>query len=917
MDSPRLNRTINRYWSFLYIPETPKSSNLTIPQWEEETWLPVSLPHNWSTYETTGALHPFIMQPAERDSAYWWYGWGWYRKEIIIDVEHADKCWFLEFDGVQKYSKVYVNGHLAGEHKGGFTSFSVEITPYVNFSEPNIVMVAVNNRRNDKFGGIPPMTAGNWNVYGGIYRDVRLVIKDKLHIPFQGSAEYEGGTFITTPEVTAEQAAVRIKTYVRNDHDIQLECLLTNRIVDADGYTIAELKDRFVIPTGAVHEFDQMSGPITGIHLWSPEQPYLYKVISIVSNEGKVVDCIESPLGFRYFHWDYEEKCLYLNGSRIHLHGTNRHQDYPWLGDAIPKWMHEADLRDIRFNLGHNFIRTCHYTQDPYVYELCDRFGILVCEEVPNIKNIRFGDRIQKDHVIEMIRRDRNHPSIIMWSMGNETNCAADPEWARTEDMDRIIHARKVIGRAEDVPHNSSQIDMENLLRCTIRGWYNEDVKPLEPSSGQHTGHERWQHDQASVEGSSQRGRIDMNGVMWLYADHGADREYVNAPLKHVNPKGWTDAYRVPKLMYFLWQANYAADPMVYIHPYDWTSRYIGTDRDILINSNCDRVELWMNEQLIGTRNPDRSNDYTVQFEKIRIREGMIRAVGYRGECKVEHNLVMPGAAASICLDVSHPEIPADGAAIALVHVDIVDQHGVHVFGATNDLHFTISGPGKLVGPNVYTSDINKAEELEGTMYIDAPISMPVRAGYEVGEIRICVSSPELTPAESIIRVLPVQDIHDGLIEPQSTARGSVELWREAAQSIAVSCENFVADSVEDVQFVAGLEKNAYAQLIQQYIIQKNPYSEPNSAAFEALIELMAQQLSTGNGLMVADDYNFNVNRYRNCMEICRILDNTSLPEDIVNNMKLDYVRQTIVEGMEIDPAEETERIVQKELHSH
>ena len=208
----RLEKTINRDWTFQYAPAQQPDLGPAAIHYDDSRWPAVAVPHTWSTYETTGEVHPFIKTATERDDTYWWYGWGWYRKHITIGAQYSNNLISLEFDGVQKYSRVFVNGKPAGEHKGGYNSFSIDITPFVQFGQDNVISVLVSNRRDDPYGTIPPMTAGNFDVYGGIYRDVRLVIKDRLHFPYQGSAGYEGGTFITTPKVSAGTADVRVRT---------------------------------------------------------------------------------------------------------------------------------------------------------------------------------------------------------------------------------------------------------------------------------------------------------------------------------------------------------------------------------------------------------------------------------------------------------------------------------------------------------------------------------------------------------------------------------------------------------------------------------------------------------------------------------------------------------------------------------
>lgn len=878
MQKGRIEVTINREWKFRYFPESPIGEIQQQMEYNDADWQPIALPHTWSTYETTKEQHPFILHPSEKDDSFWWYGWGWYRKVFLVNSRHHGNRLFLECDGVMKYCQIWLNGEYIGEHAGGYSSFSFDITDAVRYDEQNILAIAVSNRRDDLFGGIPPMTAGNFNVYGGIYRDVRLVIKDPLHIPFQGSADHEGGTFVTTPIVTDDRAVVRVRTYVKNDYEHTINCQLSTIIVDPDGQFVGQFDLQSAIPPGHLHEFDQLSDEILKPQLWSPETPALYHVYSIVSTaEGCVVDRYESPLGFRYFHWDYSEKILWLNGQRYPIHGTNRHQEYPWLGDAIPKWMHEMDIHDIKFNLGHNFMRTAHYTQDKLVYDLCDQWGLLVCEEVPNIKNIHFGESIQRRQVVEMIRRDRNHPSIIMWSMGNETNHSADGAWALAEDETRIIHYRHVIGDYTVKKHTDEQMDMENLLRCTIRGWYNSDVKALEPTHGQHTGHEKWQHDMALVEGGSIRGRINMNGVMWIYADHGADREYVNCPLKHVNPKGWVDAYRKPKYMYYLWQAHWSDKPIVFLHPYEWTSRYMGEQRDITVNSNCDYVDLKVNGNSKGRLFPHQDNDYTVVFKGIEIVQGTIVAEGYRQNAKVQHEVKMAREPYRIIATSRHKEIVADRAGMTLIDIHIVDEQGTHVYGATNDLYFEVSGPATMIGPNVLRSDIHQCESLEGTMYIDTPISMPIRSTNEPGNVVVIVSSPGLAYARVELVSIPAVNANNiGIEEPllqDNREAYAVEGYTTHMQRSrldghqARSDENLMHPAMEDIRFPRNTPIERYPELLEHWMRRNHVGIPVEPIGYAVLKAVVLEHLLHSHGVMIVDDYNFLIERYHSYIQ--------------------------------------------------
>jgi hypothetical protein len=854
--SGRIQKTIDRDWTFQYFPAQQPDPAPGAIQYDDSRWPVVAVPHTWSTFETTGEVHPFIKTATERDDSYWWYGWGWYRKHIVIGQEYASRLVSLEFDGVQKYSKIYVNGKLAGEHKGGYTSFSIDITPFVKFGQENLIAVLVSNRRDDPYGAIPPMTAGNFNVYGGIYRDVRLVLKKRLHFPYQGSADYQGGTFITTPKVTEKDAEVRIKTWVRNDESAPLDCALVTTIQDSEGHVVQHLESRARIAPGETHEFEQTT-PVARPHLWSPNDPYLYKVRSDIGT-----DHIEDPLGFRWFSWDKEARHLIVNGKHIVLNGTNRHQEYPWLGDAIPRWMHERDLQDIRFNLGHNFQRTAHYPNDPYVYDLADRLGIITVEEVPNIKDIAFGRDVQLQNVREMIRRDRNHPCIFFWSMGNETNQPADSKWGHDEDVSRLIHLRRGTNGGDYVQTNNDDLGFENLLRCTVRGWHDGDREFPDdghPKNGQVTGTEEWQHDVNRDEMAKRQGD---NIVVFLYADHGADRKYLYSPLLYLNPKGWVDAYRNPKYMYYLWQANYSPKPMIFIEPHTWREQYIGQKKDITVDSNCDWVTLKVNGRTVATMKPGPDTAHSLTFKRIPIERGTLSADGTRDGKPVHYEVKMAGAPARLVLTSNAPAIPSGRNGIATLSANIVDAKGAHVIGANPDLHWTIEGPGTLAGPADYKSDALKNGSYEGVWYIDTPIGNVVRSGGTPGTIKVTVEAKGLAPGSvSIQSVAPRDGVIPGISEPALRDDGRLRITRDRSVKSAVFAAKThkLNEITQDYDLPAAKD---YRASLTAFIQQRNLDLDTSTAEFRHMVQELAAILEKTHGHLVADDYNFLVRQY-------------------------------------------------------
>ena len=904
----RISKGINTQWTFNYFPQEALNKEIAASDYNDSAWPAIAIPHTWSTYETTGDIHPFIYAASELVDPYWWNGWGWYRKSFEIGDALNEKKITIELDGVQKYCQLYLNGKYIGDHKGGFTSFYFDLTEHIQYGQKNTLAIAVSNRRVEQYK-IPPITAGNWNVYGGIYRDVRLVIKNKVHIPYQGSYKHEGGTFITTQISDATAGKAVIKTYVKNDAEKALEVTVKNIISAPDG-TQSILESTTLLETNAIQAVTQETESMANPALWSPEKPNLYVVTTEIYHDGELMDRINSPMGFRWFSWNYDEKRLYLNGEQKHIHGTNRHQEFPWLGDAIPFWLTKMDFEDIKYGLGHNFLRHSHYPADPRVYDLTDSMGLMAAVEVPNIKSLDFDEDVQKQNVLEMIRRDRNHPSILFWSMGNETNDAADSRWAHEEDTTRIIHARHVSNNSagDFVEHTDHDMDMENLLRCTVRGWYNEDVRDLEPVENQHTGHEEWQHLNARIEGGSQRGRIDMgNGVMWMYADHGADREYVNAPLKYLNPKGWVDLYRVPKYLYYLWQANYLDKPMIFAHPHFWREQYVGKEKEIIVDSNCEEVELFVNGKSYGKKYPQDSTFNTVTFEGVLIEKGELKLVGRSEGQDVEHVVQMAGAQAEIKVSSTHSSMLAKQNEVAIITADIVDSKGNHVIGANPDLQWDIEGPAVWVGPSTYTTDRDKDEEREGPMYIDVPVKNVLRATGKPGKVVVSVSSNGLVKGSLTINVnAAAEEVVSGITEPSLSEAGRSPVKRDTDYVVGtVGGKPYLSSISSDIELEKGLSESQYRQLLITYLKEELPQlfgyrSLPEEHS--VFLTQLTLHLKNNGGLLVADDMNTRIRQFNNCKWILETITlSRSLKEDEKEALRKEYIKRILVNGEEVD----------------
>ena len=897
-DPVRIEKNINTEWVFNYFPdEKADRKGFEATDFDDSKWSTIAIPHTWMTYETTGELHPYIKNVATKDSPYWWNGWGWYRKRIVIGNELKDKKIFFEFDGVQKYSKIYLNGKLLGDHKGGFSSFYMDATDAVKFGEENILSVAVNNALNDKYK-IPPMNAGNWAVYGGIVRDVRLVIKNKVFVPFQGSYKHEGGTFVTTPEVSEKEGVVNVKTFVKNEQTSKLQVTLKTTITKADNTVIAVMESISSVNPGKIFTFEQQSEKIKKPTLWSPENPYIYNVYSQVFVGNELVDTYYSPLGFRYFHWDYTTNRFWLNGKEVQIKGQNRHEEFPWVGSAFPKWVALRDMHDIRYNLEHNMMRTAHYTHDKSIYNFSDRNGLVINQELPNIKNQEFSDEVQEQNCREMIRRDRNHPSIFFWSMGNETTDAADSKWAYEEDKTRIITSRHIYNNSvgDFAPHSEKNMSIEGFLRCTVRGWYDTDDRDLEPTDVQHAGTEV-----NDVNRALERNVQKHYGSVWLYADHGADREYLNAPLKHVNPKGWVDSWRTPKYKYYLWQANFASKPMVFIHYHNWRAKYMGQKRNIMVHSNCDEVELFVNKKSLGKKALNAANQYTVVFEQVEVVNGKIEAIGTRKDgSKANYSINMAGEPAKVILTATRTKAPAGLHEIVEIKANIVDKNNVPVIGANNMLKWTVTGPATLIGPENYISDRDQVEAYEGTMYIDAPVFNLIRSTGETGKVKVSVTSSNLQTGEIEVVFEKAADINTikGILEPKVSPQGRLPVAKNTEQITRIIAPEEMKQYKRELNFPL-TETDKLRANIEKFVLVQNPDINPQSVEIQLVVDkfyqLMYVTRNATDHRLVADDYNFVVEQYNICREITKQIATMELPQAYQDDM-IKYYAELIIE---------------------
>jgi beta-galactosidase len=396
----------NREWKF----QLGDIAGAGAATFDDAKWEAANLPHSFSM--------PYFA--ADR----YYVGYGWYRKHFDVPATWTGRRISLEFDGVFQVAELFVNGRRVGEHKGGYTGFPFDITDTVKAGD-NVVAIRVNNNWNTRLAP----RAGEHVFSGGIYRDLRLVVTDPVHVTWYG-------TFVTTPRVSKESALVNVKTEVVNDSGAAKSITVKTSVLNAKGKIVAEMEFEQSLAAGATNIFDQTSAAIANPELWSPENPNLYAVKTLVLVDGKPVDDYTSPLGFRWYKFTADQG-FFLNGEHYYFKGANVHQDHAGWGDAVADSGFYRDVKLVK-DAGFDFIRGSHYPHSPAFAAACDQIGILFWSEncfwgttgftspwassaypTNPADEPEFQESV-KASLRDMIRIHRNHPSILVWSMDNE-----------------------------------------------------------------------------------------------------------------------------------------------------------------------------------------------------------------------------------------------------------------------------------------------------------------------------------------------------------------------------------------------------------------------------------------------------------------------------------------------------------------
>jgi beta-galactosidase len=731
----------------------------TQPEFDDRTWEPVNLPH-------TARVEALVTGGRARQ----WQGICWYRKTFELPAESQDKSVFLRFEGAMNVASVWINGQAAGTFQGGYLPYVMDISKLARAGVKNVVSVRLDNRDNP-ITGPKPLADLDFNLYGGLYRNASLIIKDKLHItdPILADKIAGGGVFVTFPAVATNQATLRVRTHVRNADGVARSVVMRTTLLNAREQTVAAMESASeVLPSGTdrevVQEF-QVANP----KLWSPKSPHLYQVRSELLDRGRIVDAANTRVGIRRI--EISPDGFRINGEKMFLRGVNRHQEYPYIGNAVPEAAQYRDARKIKES-GFDYVRLSHYPQSPAFLDACDELGLVVMNSImgwqyfnqdPAFAGLKYQECRQ------LIRRDRNHPSVILWEVSlNEStmpaafvqraNAIAHEEYPGDQCLtsgwvngyDVFIQARQH-GGCRAVTNRPCVVseygDWEYYAQnAGFQQHQWKDLQPAARSSRQLRGDGEIRLLQQAL--NFQEAHNDnlktsaFADGLWVMYDY--NRGY--AP--DLESSGVMDVFRLPKFSYWFFRSQRDSDepvagdnagPVLFIANY-WTP---DSPLEVRVFSNCDEVALYLNGKLIERRRPDASPVSThlrhppFTFQPDRFEPGTLQAVGYLAGREVARcERCTPGEIAGLALrfDLGGKPFAAGRKDVVFCLADVRDASGTVVPTARVPVFFGTSGQlgrAKLIGHNPILSEAGTAGIL---LESDSP--HPLSAVYAIGLLK-------------------------------------------------------------------------------------------------------------------------------------------------------------------------------------
>lgn len=735
---------MNTDWAF-YRGDVVEGSRTDL---DDSGWIPVALPH----------IMQLEMKHCGGNSIY--DGIGWYRRYFKLPAKYKDKRVVVSFEGVMTNCDIYLNGQKVTEHHGGYMGFVADLTDRIDWNGNNVLAVRVSAEPDPLTPPGKPQDKMDFYYYSGIYRDVRMVITDKVYItdPLEEDLVAGGGQFVTYPEVTKDKARAHLATHVRNLTDKDQTLSVFSQLVDSAGHVIAEAETPVTLHKQSDRTVEQdliVNQPA----LWHPYTPNLYTLRTQLLSKDKVLDETTRKIGIRTIRYTAEEG-FFINGEKLYMRGANRHQAFANVGDAASNSMQVRDVIDLKRG-GYNAVRAAHYPNDPAFLEACDRYGLLVVECIPGWQFYNPDSTfIKRLYEIgrQMIRRDRNHPSVVLWETAlNESRYPVSLakeifELSHAEyPGDQMYTAGDYFGHAEMEPYYDVFYKQVSKFPKDgdVMSNYPEDfivVKPLftrEWGDGvgekprvslKESEEEQMRQCRSRIEQLNGKGYFDwcmldanphMGGhFVWSYND------YARGSQDETMYSGVVDINRYPKFSYFMLQSmrdkavsqpGLYEGPMVFIASYNASGDFASSTTDITVFSNCDEVRLYRNEKLIGTqtreeRTPlfrsivEKGGSPVFVFNAGEYETGTLKAEALvDGKIVATHSVSTPGKADRLVVDIKTDGIVpvADGSDMIPVYFKVCDSNGTLVNTSDVRIHISVSGEGSLIGDGIERIGIN------------------------------------------------------------------------------------------------------------------------------------------------------------------------------------------------------------------
>jgi beta-galactosidase len=739
---------------------------------DDRSWADIDLPHDWAVelpFKNDPLLPHHGAKPLGRE--YPETSIGWYRRAFDLPASDAGKRLVVEFDGVFRHAIVMFNGHYIGENFSGYAPFSFDLTDFVNIGNKNVLVVRVD------------ATLGEgWFYEGaGIYRHVWLTKTAPLHIA-------QWGNYVRS-EVRGSSAVVSVSTEVNNQSDTRRTCRVTSRIIDQKNNVIATLESKLLpVPAWGSTIFESQA-TISRPSLWSVEEPNLYRSLTSVESSEGITDHEETTFGIRTIHFD-AGKGFFLNGKPVKMKGTCNHQDHAGVGAALPDRLQFYRIELLK-EMGSNAYRTSHNPPTPELLDACDRLGMLVMDET----RMMSSDPEGLSQLERLVRRDRNHPSVVIWSLGNEEREQGTERGARIATTMKRLAGKLDPTRPVTIAMNgswgkgvSNVVDVQGFNYAGAGGNGGKDTGkniddfhqkfPKLPTVGSET---------ASVQCTrgiyvkdKEKGYVsayDVNFPGYTMSSEGWWKVFYERPFVaggfawtgfdyrgEPSPYGWPcvsshfgimDLCGFPKDIYYYYQSWWSNKPVLHLFPHwNWAGKE-GQEIDVWCFTNLESIELFLNGASLGSQKVEHNSH--VEW-KVKYAPGVLEARGSKnGQVTLTAKRETTGTPAKLMLRPDRQKIAGNGEDVSVITVEVVDAQGRLMPIASNEVTFKVDGPGRLIGVGNGDPSCHEPDKADKRSAFNGLCVAILQALKQPGEIRVTASSEGLESASATIQSEPAK----------------------------------------------------------------------------------------------------------------------------------------------------------------